>query len=389
MDSYRYDHSMHDMRRRLWVVILLSCCCFSSVIEGAERLNVSASSAVVMDQQTGQVLWAKNPDWKRPMASLTKIMTAILILENCDLDDTVTISREAACTPGSSMNLRAGTTYQVRDLLYGLMLLSGNDAAAALAEHSGGRIDEFVAMMNKKALLLGATNTNFANPHGLPDEKHYSTAHDLALLTRSSLAIPEFAALVASDQAVIPDPMDAAHLSIYNKNRLLWEFEGANGVKTGYTLKAGRCLVASATRYGRQVVAVILDAPRLWEDAVTLLNYGLEEHKNIMIAQKGQELGTASVQGGLKGTVAVVSGNDVWITAPKAQSEAAKIDYVISGEIMAPVEKWAPLGKLRVMDGEKLLLEAPLLAGEQVVERSWAGRLRHFVHRLRRLLVEH
>lgn len=389
MDYYRYDYGEHGMRKRFWVVILLGCCCLSSVIEGAERLNVSASSAVVIDQQTGHVLWAKNPDWKRPMASLTKIMTAILILENCDLDDTVTISREAARTPGSSMNLRADTTYQVRDLLYGLMLLSGNDAAVALAEHNGGSTDEFVAMMNKKAILLGATNTSFTNPHGLPDEKHFSTAHDLALLTRSALAIPEFAALVASDQAVIPDPMDAAHLSIYNKNRLLWEFEGANGVKTGYTLKAGRCLVASATRNGRQVIAVILDAPRLWEDAVTLLNYGLDEYKNIAIAQRGQELGKASVQGGLKGTVAVVSGNDVWITTPKSQSEAATINYVMSGEITAPVEKWAPLGKLRVMHGEKLLLEAPLLAGEEVMERSWAGRLRQFALRLKRLLVEH
>lgn len=377
-----------NMKKGLLAVALLVCC-FTEAVGAATKLNVSASAAVVMDQQTGQVLWTKNPDWKRPMASLTKIMTAILVLEHSDLDQPVVISQEAARTPGSSMYLRAGTTYRVRDLLYGLMLLSGNDAAVALAEHIGGSMDGFMAFMNKQAGLLGASNTNFTNPHGLPDEEHYSTAHDLALLARYALSIPKFATLVASNQAEIPDPVKAAHCPIYNKNRLLWEFEGADGVKTGYTLAAGRCLVAFATRHGRQVIVVLLDAPRLWEDATALLTYGLEEYENIMVAQRGQALGSIGVVGGLASAVSIISAQDIWITVPRSQREAIELDYTVCSEITAPVEQWAPVGILCVKYNDQLLAETPMLTGEGVLARNWLGLLVSFSRRLQSLLISH
>jgi D-alanyl-D-alanine carboxypeptidase (penicillin-binding protein 5/6) len=378
----------YNIKRWLLAMVLLVCC-FSGHVGATTKLNVSASAAIVMDQQTGQVLWTKNPDWKRPMASLTKIVTAILVLEHSDLDELVAISREAARTPGSSMYLRAGTTYQVRDLLYGLMLLSGNDAAVALAEHSCGSMEEFVAFMNKRARMLGALNTRFTNPHGLPAEEHYSTAHDMALLARHALSISEFATLVASSKAVIPDPLEASHRPIYNKNRLLWEFEGADGVKTGYTLAAGRCLVASATRNGRQVVVVLLDAPRLWEDAATLLTYGLEEYDNIMVAQKGQDLGRIGVAGGLASTVSLISAQDIWITVPRSQKDAIEIDYDVCPEVRAPVEQWAPLGKLCVRCNDHLLAETQILAGDGVFPRNWFGLLASFSRRLQSLLANH
>ncbi|NLJ85777.1 MAG: D-alanyl-D-alanine carboxypeptidase, partial [Firmicutes bacterium] len=295
--------------------------------------NVSASTAILMDQQTGKVLWSKNPHWQRPIASLTKIMTAILVLENSDLDASLTVSQAAMRTGGSSMYLRSGDTYGIRDLLYGLMLLSGNDAAVALAEYVGGSVPRFVSYMNKKATMLGALNTTFANPHGLPAESHYSTAHDMALITRHALSIPEFATLVASQQARICDPIGGELYSIYNKNRLLWEFAGANGVKTGYTLAAGRCLVASAAREDRQVIAVILDGPQLWEDAKALLSYGLEEYENVLVKHRGQLVGTAGVVGGIDAIVPVVVDRDLWVTIPRGSKGTISIDYYVNSKI--------------------------------------------------------
>lgn len=377
------------IEKRFVFFVLLICCCLSRTAEATRQLNISASAAVLMDQQTGRVLWAKNPDWQRPMASLTKIMTAILVLERDDPKELVVISREAARTPGSSMYLRSGTTYRVQDLLYGLMLLSGNDAAVALAEHNSGSLADFVAFMNKKAAQLGALHTKFSNPHGLPDEGHYSTAYDMALLARYALSIPEFAHLVASPQAMIFDPIDAVLHPIYNKNRLLWEFDGANGVKTGYTTAAGRCLAASATRQGRQVVAVILDAPRLWEDADALLTYGLEEYRNVKVIQKGETVAQVNVEGGLPATTMAVSAQDVWITVPSSQVDAIEMKCVIDLGITAPIEQWAPLGRLFVKCDNQLLADVPLLAGEKVVARNWISLLRYYSTHMQKLLAAH
>ena len=357
--------------------------------EAAGQLNISASSAIVVDGQTGQILWAKNPNWQRSVASLTKIMTAALALEYCDLDASLTVSSAAARTGGSSMYLRGGSTYRVRDLLYGLMLLSGNDAATALAEHIAGSVEQFAAQMNQKAAMLGALNTHFVNPHGLPAEDHYSTAYDMALIAGYALSNPEFAAVVASQQATIFDPVSGSSHPIHSKNRLLWEFEGADGVKTGYTLAAGRCLVASATRNERQVIAVILDGPKLWEDAVALLSHGLEEYATILVAHKGQNLGTVGVKGGIASTVPAVLAENVWVSVPRAASAAVEMEYAVDGALTAPLEQWAPLGKLLIRYDGELLAETSLLAGEPVVSRNWTGYMGHFAQHLRRLLAEH
>ncbi|MGI6567327.1 MAG: D-alanyl-D-alanine carboxypeptidase [Firmicutes bacterium] len=362
--------------------------------EASGKLDISASAAVLMDQQTGQVLWAKNPNWQRPIASLTKIMTAVLVLERCPLDEPAAVTREAARTPGSSMYLRGGTSYPVQDLLWGLLLASGNDAAEALAQHVAGSTEAFAAFMNRKAALLGARSSHFTNPHGLPDDNHYSTAYDLALITRYAMSIPQFAAIVASQRAVISEPAGSepgreSSRPIYNKNRLLWQYEGANGVKTGYTTAAGRCLAASGTRHGRQVIAVVLDAPKMWEDAAALLTYGLEEFENLRVVEKGQSVGTIGVASGLNDIIPAVSAQDVWVTITKSQRDAVEVDYIIYDGINAPVAKWAPVGKLFVKVEDNVLAEVPLLAGEEATVRGLGGLVRHFSRRLQRLLLAH
>ncbi|NLK08148.1 MAG: D-alanyl-D-alanine carboxypeptidase [Firmicutes bacterium] len=347
-------------------------------------MAISASAAILMDGPTGQILWAKNPDWQRPMASLTKIMTAALVLERCDLNDSVTVSLNAARTEGSSMYVRAGQTYRVEDLLHGLMLVSGNDCAAALAEYAGDSQEAFVNWMNRKAKLLGAENTRFANPHGLPAPDHYSTASDLALIARYALANPKFAEIVSSKQATYFDPASENPRTIQNKNRMLWDVEGADGVKTGYTLAAGRCLIASATREARRVIAVILDGPDMWEDAKTLLEYGLEAFSTRLVGRKGQEVGRAAVLKGLSPTTSAVLGEDLWVTLPiKAQIE---LEYLQGAPPTAPIIQWAPIGMLQIKHAGSVVAAAPVLAGQDIKSSGLKNYVSHFLSKVKELV---
>ena len=234
-----------------------------------EDLNINARSAIVMDFESGRVLFEKNAYQKRPMASTTKVMTAIVALENGNLDDHVTVSRNAASIHGSLMHLGAGETLTLRELMYGLLLCSGNDAAIAIAEHIGGSVDGFLEMMNNKAKEIGAINTNFTSPHGLDGVGHYSTAYDMALITRYALKIPVFNEIVKTTSIQI------GNRYLHNTNEMLTSYQGADGVKTGYTGKAGRCLITSATRDGRRFISVVLFCDSRAQRALSSKNIGL------------------------------------------------------------------------------------------------------------------
>ena len=231
-----------------------------------QAAECSAKAALVMECATGTVLYEKNADLSLPEASTTKIMTALLVLENTSPDATVTVSPAAASVEGSQIGLAEGDTLSVRDLLYVLMLKSGNDAAVALAEHVDKSTDAFAARMNEKAARLGMVNSHFANPHGLPDDTHYTTARDLAILTAYALENPAFRQLVGTRKVTL----DYHRLTIANSNRLLDSCDGVCGVKTGFTKKAGRCLVSAATRNGITLVCVTLNDPDDWDDHAAL-----------------------------------------------------------------------------------------------------------------------
>ena len=214
------------------------------------------------------------------MASTTKVLTAIIILDDCDLDEEVTIPKAAEGTEGSSVYLRAGDIYTVRELLYGLMLRSGNDCAVTLALHHSGTIDRFADAMNAKAVSLGAENSHFTNPHGLPDENHYTTARDLALISAYAMENDTFRDIVSCK---FYEPR-----GWQNKNKMLFEYEGAIGVKTGYTIRAGRCLVTSAEREGMRLVCVVLDSPEMYERTAELLDAAFEKYDLIKLCDKSQ-----------------------------------------------------------------------------------------------------
>lgn len=248
--------------RGLWVLCLIFC--ITPAV--AEALEVSATAAVLMDADMGQVLYEKNGDRQMLIASTTKIMTALVVLEHAAPDDVITVTPDHMAE-GSSMYLRAGETVRVEELLYGLLLCSGNDAALALIECAGG-LTPFVAMMNEKAAALGMAHTSFANPNGLDADGHYSTARDMAVLAAAAVENPTFRRICSSRSVTI------GQRTMENHNRLLRQVEGCVGLKTGYTRAAGRTLVSCTERDGCRLVAVTLQDGNDWADHAALYDYG-------------------------------------------------------------------------------------------------------------------
>ncbi|MDA8193189.1 MAG: D-alanyl-D-alanine carboxypeptidase [Thermaerobacter sp.] len=281
--------------------------------------SVGARAALLMDARTGAILYEKNAFRQLDPASLTKIMTAILTIEHGHLMRVVTITPRAAATIGSRMHLTAGQQYTVMDLLKGLLLRSGNDAAVALAQANAGSVDRFVAQMDQEAQELGAYNTTFENPHGLTAPGHYSSAYDLAVVARAALRMPTFQQIVASKEATITNLANRRTRVIHNTNRLLYSLPGADGVKTGTTNAAGKCLVASVTRAHRQLLAVILDSPDRWQDAARLLNWGFAAWRTVEAVRAGQVLARVPVRGGVADAVALTASRTVWISEPADQ----------------------------------------------------------------------
>ncbi len=236
-----------------------------------------ASGKVLIEQSTRRVLADEGMNERCFPASTTKVLTALVVLKRLPLDMIVTVPKEAAGIEGSSIYLRAEQKISVEDLLFGMMLRSGNDAACALAIATAGSVDKFADMMNETARSIGACNSHFVNPHGLHDDEHYTTAFDLALITAAAFEFDDFRRIVSSKIAKIST--DGESVAIGNKNKLLSIFDGANGVKTGYTKTSGRCLVGAAEREGMQLISVVLNCPDMWNDSMRLLNFGFDNYK--------------------------------------------------------------------------------------------------------------
>lgn len=246
---------------------------------------MSAKSYILIDAENGRVLYAQNENEKLPMASTTKIMTALVAIENSNPDDTVTVSNNAANTEGSSMYLKAGDKISMRELLYGLMLASGNDAAVAIAEHISGNVESFAVKMTERAKETGALDTSFKNPNGLDADGHYTTAKDLALITQEALKNPLFAEIVQTKS------INLSGTTYTNHNKLLSKYEGITGVKTGFTKRCGRCLVSSCERSGFSLIAVTLNDPDDWNDHIYLYDKAFAEYKYHQIISNGQNAG--------------------------------------------------------------------------------------------------
>ncbi|MDR0897436.1 MAG: D-alanyl-D-alanine carboxypeptidase [Oscillospiraceae bacterium] len=340
----------------------------SASAETVEEETV-ARAAYLLELKTGRVLYAFNETEPLPMASTTKVMTALLALENGDLNAHVTADETAYGAPGTSIYLGLGESLTLEQMLYGLMLASGNDAALAIAEHIGGSIEGFCQMMNERAVQLGASDTHFVNPNGLPADGHHTTARDLALIAAAAMENPMFREIVATERASIPWEGRDYMRVLRNKNALLSDYEGATGVKTGFTRAAGRCLVFGARRGDMEVVGVVLNCGDWFNEAARLMDDAFADYAWAELLPDGDAVGVTPVVGGeIKQAHLVVQGA---LAAPIQAEETPVLALDIPDSITAPQPAGAQVGWAMLLVGDDVIDRRPVVLAEPVrVEAS-------------------
>lgn len=343
-------------RRAAAVVIAAAFCMIPAFAQGP---SVSAQHAIVMDADTGAVLYEKDADTSSLIASTTKIMTGLLICEQCDLRETFAIPPEAVGVEGSSMYLKAGETLSVTDLLYGMLLQSGNDAAVALAIHCSGSVERFAEEMNQKAQALHLDATHFANPNGLDDADNYGSARDLATLTAHALKNADFAKIVSAKSYRVGERC------LTNHNKLLWRYEGAIGVKTGYTKAAGRILVSAAKKDGRTLICVTISAPDDWNDHSKLLDYGFAQYVPTVIAEEGKLLCTVPIAAETAQQAPLIARENV--TFPLLPGETVTCAFRQNELLLAPFLKGDPAGTAVLYLGQTELATVRVTWGATVL----------------------
>ncbi len=375
------------MRQRLFerakAAMALLCCAVLTLLGGGaraeegEQVESSAKAAVLIERSTGMVLLRHNETEPLPMASTTKVMTALMALEYGKLDDVVTVGRNAYGVPGTSIYLDLGEQIALHDLLYGLMLASGNDAAVAIAEHIGGDVDSFCRMMTERAALLGSENTVYVNPNGLPAQGHHTTAYDLALIAREAMRYDLFRQIVSTQRASIPWAARSYDRILNNKNRLLSDYEGATGIKTGYTKAAGRCLVFGARRDGLEVIGVVLNCGDWFDEAARLMDEGFARYEGFTALSPGETVRVLPVTDGQQETAYICAGGELTAAVPRGRVPSLEFDMPDS--LLAGMEMGQEVGEARILLDGRTLASVPLVLSESLAERDYAFELRRVI----------
>ncbi len=332
-------------------------------------LAPEAGAMALIELESGEMLAGKNEDTELPMASTTKIMTALVVLENCDTEELVSIPDEAVGTEGSSVYLQKGESMIVKDLLYGLMLASGNDAAVALAVHAGGSVSGFVDMMNARAEKMGLEHTAFVNPNGLHAAGHRTTALELCRIAAEAMKNEEFREIVSTKYYRCES--GSIERTFKNKNSLLWDYEGALGVKTGYTMAAGRCLVFAAEREGMTLIGAVLNCRPMFETAKELLDSAFDTFAVERIIGKGEAVTKAFVENGVKNVLEVCAKESIIVVMKKDEGRSFRTAVRLRPELKAPVEAGEKVGVLTVYEGEAVIWHTDLIAACSVRERDF------------------
>jgi len=352
---------------------------------------LNARAAVIYDRKTKEIIWGKNENEKKAMASTTKIMTAIVVLEKGNLSDVVTISKKAANTGGSRLKINTNDKISVLDLLYGLMLRSGNDAAVALAEYVGGSIEGFAELMNKKATEIGLKNTHFVTPHGLDNIEHYTTAYELAVLTDYAMQNEKFSKIVNTKNTTIS--INGVARNIYNTNELLGTLNGVNGVKTGFTNNAGRCLVTSCTRKGNQIITVVLgcDTKKYrTSDSIKLIEYAFKNYTRVNIEEKvkiefekwkqinGKRI---YISKGEKSEVSLELKEITKKEIPVKIGEENNIQVEINAiyEYEAPLEKQSKIGNILIKKDGEIIESVDIVSLERIEKKNTLTYLKELI----------
>ena len=358
--------------RRLFLFV---CCAALTLLNGHARaqeeklIETSAKAAVLIEKNTGRVLYRRNEETALPMASTTKVMTALLALEEGNLDDVVTVSRNAFGVPGTSIYLSEGEKITLRDLLYGLMLASGNDAAVAIAEHIGGSVDAFCCRMTERAAELGCQNTVFLSPNGLPTPGHHTTAYDLALIAREAMKNADFRRIVSTQHATIPWHGHDYDRVLTNKNRLLSAYPGALGIKTGYTRAAGRCLAFAAERDGMTLIGTVLACPDWFTQAAALLDQTFDRYEMYQAMAENETVAQLPVLDGVIDWVGVTLRQP--LSGPVAKGTIPSVRLTLPESLQAGFGTQEAIGVAELIDGDATIATALLYPAQSVGERTF------------------
>lgn len=337
----------------------------------------SRSSEIVIEASSGRVLYGNNIDTRLPMASTTKIVTALVILEQMNPDSVIAIPSKAVGVEGSSIYLKANDKWKVKDLLYGLMLRSGNDAASALAIACGGSVEGFAKMMNAKATSIGLTNSNFTNPHGLHEDNHYTSAYDLAMLTREAMKYNLFREIVSTKTYAYSNSDNIRSIFV-NKNKMLNCYSGANGVKTGYTKAAGRCLVSSAKRNNMQLITVTLNCNNMWGESMRIMNESFDKFRMFEVLQEGEMIGEATVTNSRRRTTMLTSHESFYY--PISHDELANLVYETDFIVLkAPVKEGEIAGQIKIYLNNHLIFKTNAYTIESINDKGVRDHLRDLV----------
>ncbi len=382
----------NQLIRTLLVIVCILSITFggTNIVFGADEVTLTAPSAILMENSTGKILYEKNIHERRPMASVTKVMTMLLLMEEIDkgnisYDDYITGSANARNTEGSTIYLDDGEKLTVRDILKGVAVASGNDASVAVAEYISGSESAFVELMNRRAQELGMVNTHFVNSHGLDEDGHYSSAYDIALMSRELMKHPD----IHNFTTIWMDTLRDGKFALSNTNKLIRFYEGATGLKTGTTTKAQCCLSATAKRDNMHLIAVVMASPTdadRFADAKALLNYGFANYAIVNIATANERVGDYRISKGASDTAEIVIANSFDHLIRKGDNGTAEKRFDVSARIVAPINKGDKVGKVEYYYNEVKVGEGDLVSGESVekanfaetlgrVFRSWLGRV--------------
>lgn len=364
-----------------FIIILLICAFFVpiNIVRAEDSLNLDSASAILIDAASGKVLYEKNVDEKLPMASMTKIMSMLLIMENINngnlkYDDKVIISKNASGMGGSQVFLQEGEEYKVEDLLKCIAVSSANDAVVAMAEKISGSVDAFVNLMNEKAKELGLTNTNFANPHGLDNENHYSTAKDMSRLAQELLKYEDILKFTSIYEDYLTKP-DGSQVWLVNTNRLVRFYEGVDGLKTGYTTDAGYCLTATAKKNDLRLISVVMKASSAdarSKDTATLLSYGFNSYKNVVIYSKDNPLGEVDVINGKVDKVKVYLKEDASELIGVTEKKKEYSFNIEVKSVKAPLKKGDIVGKAEMIDNNgNIVREVDIVVKEDLIKANF------------------
>ena len=374
------------------IVLLIAITQVSIIFADTEeaKLDIVSKSAVLMDASTGKILYEKNSHEKLPPASVTKVMTMLLICEALESgkikeDDDVQISETAASMGGSQIFLEPGEIQKVDTLLKSIAVASANDACVAMAEYVGGSVEEFVVLMNKRAKELGMNDTNFVNTNGLPVDNHYTSAYDIALMSKELLRHKKISKYLTTwmDEVVVGKKQ--AKIGISNTNKLVKHYTGATGVKTGFTQQAKYCLSASALRNNTHLIAVTLCAetsPIRFKDATSLLNYGFDNYETVKICGANDKIATVKFEKGEKENVDLVAKDDLCVLIKKGGNKDFKKKVTIKQDLKLPIEKNTELGVVKVYRGKELVGETKIINTEDINKASYLQMLKRVVENI-------